>query len=312
MFENRHVIRSKDMEVRSRRLSMSCSPTRISLPQNGSETTENNLKTHRSRFFLAFLAYVSFIVLFIYFRTPIFTFLEYLGQKTRLLGFPGLIIVSLLVFLTAFPLVPGYGTLTTFCGYVYGFPYGLVPAILGALSGSVVCFTLVRKYASHRVKSWLKNYPWAKAILHSINARHNFRFLVLIRIAPYPFSLMNAFLSLCPRISLSEFALATLISLFKLASHVLVGAGLESLQIKGSLNMPWWEYVVVVLGMILGVSIAIYVYWVAKKIKRELNEDEELDLEESTDSFGEVRRNGFDLVPTDDIDMESLGGFPER
>ena len=64
--------------------------------------------------------------------------------------------------------------------------------------------------------------------------------------------------------------------------------------------------------MILGVSIAIYVYWVAKKIKRELNEDEELDLEELTDSFGEVRRNGFDRVPTDDIDMESLGGFPER
>ncbi|KAF9139544.1 hypothetical protein BG015_001978, partial [Linnemannia schmuckeri] len=52
--------------------------------------------------------------------------------------------------------------------------------------------------------------------------------MVLIRLAPYPFNVMNALLS-ATHIPLSTFALATALSLTKLALHVYIGSTLSSL-----------------------------------------------------------------------------------
>ncbi|KAF8931900.1 hypothetical protein BGZ58_007359 [Dissophora ornata] len=187
------------------------------------------------------------------------------------------------LFLTAFPPLVGYSSLVTMSGYVYGFGFGLFIAYTSALLGSIACFYLCRRWFKVQVRALMAKKQSMKSVVKAVEKR-GFKLMLLIRLAPYPFNVMNALLS-ATHIPLSTFALATAISLIKLALHVYIGSTLSSLAVlpppplgdDGDTTAPLpdpadgnshgraLKIVVMVFSMIIGFAVGAYVWIVAKR-----------------------------------------------
>ncbi|KAF9346843.1 hypothetical protein BGX26_001637 [Mortierella sp. AD094] len=118
-----------------------------------------------------------------------------------------------------------------------------------------------------------------KSVVKAVEKR-GFKLMVLIRLAPYPFNVMNALLS-ATHVPLSTFTLATAISLSKLILHVYIGSTLSSLATLPSIpsdenddgtvpNDPNshgrnLKIVVMLISMLLGIGVGGYVWIVAKR-----------------------------------------------
>ena len=76
--------------------------------------------------------------------------------------------------------------------------------------------------------SSLQNSPMAISLLHIIPS--NPHLLLLIRIAPYPYNLLNVILASSPALTLRTYTACTALSLCKLVLHTWIGAGLHSLS----------------------------------------------------------------------------------
>ncbi|KAJ1958333.1 Tlg2-vesicle protein [Dispira parvispora] len=203
-------------------------------------------------------------VLFWLYHEPILAWLEDLGLRIRSSGFVGVVIMTFLIFLTAFPPVFGYSTLTTLTGFAYGFPLGFIPCFLGALSGSVACFVLCRKYGQNHLR-WLFNWnPHITATVQAIELK-GFKLLLLIRLSPYPFNLVNALLS-GTQIPLKTFTLATAVSLIKLNTHVYIGANLTTFSNAIFERRSPWQVVLMVVGICMGVGVMVYIYRITQRM----------------------------------------------
>ncbi|KAF9131180.1 hypothetical protein BGW39_002150 [Mortierella sp. 14UC] len=167
------------------------------------------------------------IGIFVGFHTEIFQLLESMATIIKSFGRAGPPIMMLALFLTAFPPVFGYSSLVTMSGYVYGFGLGLFIAYTSALLGSIACFYLCRRWFKVQVRALMAKKQSMKSVVKAVEKR-GFKLMILIRLAPYPFNLMNALLS-ATHIPLSTFSLATALSLTKLALHVYIGSTLSSL-----------------------------------------------------------------------------------
>lgn len=76
----------------------------------------------------------------------------------------------ILLMITSFPPLFGYGTLLTLCGFIFRFPLGVIPAYLGGLLGSTACFIVSRKWlVDYYRENYLKNIPEFTAIEEAIN-----------------------------------------------------------------------------------------------------------------------------------------------
>ncbi|KAG0289526.1 hypothetical protein BGZ96_006956 [Linnemannia gamsii] len=207
------------------------------------------------------------------------------------LGRAGPPIMMLALFLTAFPPVFGYSSLITMSGYVYGFKLGLFIAYTSALLGSIACFYLCRRWFKVQVRALMAKKQSMKSVVKAVEKR-GFKLMILIRLAPYPFNVMNALLS-ATHIPLSTFSLATALSLTKLALHVYIGSTLSSLapvattpegettNPDGSLPPPTdptgtptpannahsrnLKIVFMVISIIIGFVVGAYVWTVAKR-----------------------------------------------
>ncbi|KAG0032795.1 hypothetical protein BGZ82_006389 [Podila clonocystis] len=167
------------------------------------------------------------IGLFAGFHTKIFQLLDQMAILIKGLGHAGPPLIMIGMFLTAFPPVLGYSSFVTMSGYVYGFTYGFLIAYTSALLGSVTCFYLGRKYFKKQVRTLMAKKQSMKSVVKAVEKR-GFKLLVLIRLAPYPFNILNLALS-ATHIPLRTFALATALSLTKLTLHVYIGSTLSSL-----------------------------------------------------------------------------------
>ncbi|KAG0326055.1 hypothetical protein BGZ99_010194 [Dissophora globulifera] len=140
-------------------------------------------------------------------------------------------------------------------GYIYGFMLG---------------FVIVRWFKG-QVRQLMARNKNLKSVVRTVEKR-GFRLLVLIRLAPYPFNIMNALLS-ATHIPLHTYAFATALSLVKLALHVYIGSTLYSLtggDDGGQEGEPQGhgkavKILVLVLGVILGIGVGGYVWVVAKR-----------------------------------------------
>ncbi|KAF9946433.1 hypothetical protein BGZ65_009713 [Modicella reniformis] len=224
------------------------------------------------------------IAIFAGFHTRIFQLLETLAAYIKNLGPAGPPIIMIGLFLTAFPPMVGYSSLVTMSGYVYGFWFGLFIAYTSALLGSITCFYLCRRWFKVQVRALMAKKPSMKSVVKAVENR-GFKLMLLIRLAPYPFNIINALLS-ATHIPLSTFALATAISLTKLALHVYIGSTLSSLAvlpppIEDPEGHPGTalpadptdsnghgrslKIVAMVISMTLGIAVGAYVWMVAKR-----------------------------------------------
>lgn len=65
----------------------------------------------------------------------------------------------------------GYSTLAALCGFVYGFPAGMLPAYIGALSGAMTCFFLARKMFGVRVRTLVHSNPNMLAVVKAVDRK---------------------------------------------------------------------------------------------------------------------------------------------
>ncbi|KAF9961180.1 hypothetical protein BGZ72_004510 [Mortierella alpina] len=237
------------------------------------------------------------LAVFAGFHTKIFEILEAMAAFIKGLGRAGPPIIMLGLFLTAFPPLVGYSSLVTMSGYVYGFGFGLFIAYTSALLGSIACFYLCRRWFKVQVRAMMAKKQSLKSVVKAVEKR-GFKLMILIRLAPYPFNVMNALLS-ATHIPLSTFTLATALSLTKLALHVYIGSTLSSLAGPPTIPPPTddgstgeggtdgqlpitdthgrnLKIFVMIISMILGIAVGAYVWMVAK---REIDASEGIRIE---------------------------------
>ncbi|RKP10686.1 snare associated Golgi protein-domain-containing protein, partial [Thamnocephalis sphaerospora] len=171
-------------------------------------------------------------------------------------------VVAGLIALTGFPFVPGYGTLVTFSGFVYGIPLGFTVAFSGALAGSCLSFLLCRRFARGYAQRLAASSQYLTAVLRAVE-RRGWKLLLLVRLAPYPYNLMNALLSMTS-LSLRVFAGTTALSLLKLITHVAIGANLVSL-VDAAQHPSVGKIALAAVGGLVGAGITVYLYIIAKR-----------------------------------------------
>lgn len=83
----------------------------------------------------------------------------------------GYLLLSLLIFLSAFPPMIGYGTYQTLSGFTFGFAQGFPVSYFSALLGSVVCFVVSRLWLKGFVTRLMARYPNLKAVVHAVEKK---------------------------------------------------------------------------------------------------------------------------------------------
>ncbi|KAG2191401.1 hypothetical protein INT46_007848 [Mucor plumbeus] len=199
------------------------------LAQISQQLTKRKIKAfiYNWRWYLLFAVFLGFFTIFmIAYRRQFFEALETLSNKLSDMGYSGYILMSVLIFSSAFPPILGYGTYLTLSGFTFGFSIGFPISYLSALTGAIVCFQLSRTFLKARVARTLSKYPNLEAVVKAVEKK-GFKLFLLIRFSPYPFNLLNVFFA-ATNISLFQFAAGTAISLLKIALHVYIGANLTS------------------------------------------------------------------------------------
>ncbi|RKP25545.1 snare associated Golgi protein-domain-containing protein, partial [Syncephalis pseudoplumigaleata] len=139
----------------------------------------------------------------------------------------GPLLLATLICLTGFPFMPGYGTLVTMAGFVFGVPLGFLVAFVGAWAGACASFAVCRRWGRRYTAQLAASSRHLAAVLRAVE-RRGWKLLLLVRLAPYPYNLLNALFSMTS-LSFRVFALTTAASLVKLIVHILLGAHLVSL-----------------------------------------------------------------------------------
>ena len=175
--------------------------------------------------------------------------------------------------------VPLYSTLITLSGYTFGPWTGAIISYFAALSGALTVFIISRSFFRDSISRWLSSTTTLKRIVHAVEKRP--KLLFLIRLAPYPYNVMNCLLAASPSLTLRTYTICTALSLFKVIIHTTMGASIQSFkdfhivdpeepaEHEHTLGELW-----TVIGIVLCVAILVYLSIVARRAV-----DEELDDE---------------------------------
>ena len=122
--------------------------------------------------------------------------------------------------------VPLYSTLIVLSGYTFGAWAGAVLSYCAALTGALVVFVLSRYLFRGLITRWLSSATSVKRVARAIEKRP--QLLFLIRLAPYPYNVMNCLLGASPTLTLRTYFVCTALSLFKVIIHAALGSSVHS------------------------------------------------------------------------------------
>jgi len=222
------------------------------------------------------LTSLGFLVAIACFKTELFNALDYLSSWLRSDELFGYAVLFLLIFLTTFPPLPLYSTLITLSGYTFGAWTGAIISYLAALSGALTVFILSRALLRDTITRWLDSTHAIKRVVYAIEKRP--KLLFLIRLAPYPYNVMNCLLAAAPTLTLRTYTLCTALSLFKVIVHTSLGASIHSF--RDYLAVPadgqaMATRIWTIAGLALCVVIFVYLFIVARRaVDEELRDDE--------------------------------------
>lgn len=256
---------------------------------------------------LPLLAYgatsLGFLLAVALWKTQVFTGLDHLSQFLQTDGWAGYFVLYSLIFITTIPPVPLYSTLIVLSGYTFGALRGLVVSYTAALTGALAVFIVSRFFFKDSISRWFSQFVYLKRVVRAIEKRP--KLLFLIRVAPYPYNVMNCLLAASPTLTLRTYALCTALSLFKLIIHTTVGSTIHSFSrhylktpsspstgdgppTDGSSDAPPADQdeeksplgtISTIVGVVLCVSIFLYLSYVARKAVDDELGDEEDELE---------------------------------
>ncbi|KAJ7699917.1 hypothetical protein B0H17DRAFT_269188 [Mycena rosella] len=172
-----------------------------------------------------------FVVAIAFFKTQVFSFLDDLSVWLRTDEQFGYAVLFALIFLTTFlgpAPIPMYSTLIILSGYTYGPWTGAVLSYFAALSGALTVFLLSRTLLRNSISRWLESACTIKRVVRAVEKRP--KLLFLVRLAPYPYNVMNCLLAASPTLTLKTYTLCTAASLFKVIIHTSLGASIHSFK----------------------------------------------------------------------------------
>lgn len=195
--------------------------------------------------------------------------------------------------------LPLYSTLIVLSGYTFGAWAGAVLSYWAALTGALVVFLLSRSLFRGLITRWLSNATSVKRVVRAIEKRP--QLLFLIRLAPYPYNVMNCLLGASPTLTLRTYLVCTALSLFKVIIHTTLGSSIHSFARYHAQSNPSHDTVpnggqdlslsdgdagaeeedlfgfyAKITGVILAIGVFIYISVVARKaINDELGDDDD-------------------------------------
>ena len=172
--------------------------------------------------------------------------------------------------------VPLYSTLITLSGYTFGPWIGAIISYAAALSGAIVVFSLSRTFLREPIARWLQSARGLSRAVRAIERRPSLLFLV--RLAPYPYNVLNTLLAATPTLEMKTYVICTALSLFKVIIHTSIGAGIRSFSAnQAAPEDDGWSQVWTVGGIVLCVVLLVYLSWVARRaVDDELDDDVEV------------------------------------
>jgi uncharacterized membrane protein YdjX (TVP38/TMEM64 family) len=162
------------------------------------------------------------------YRTEVFSSLDELAHWLQIDERFGHAVLFSLIFLTTFPPIPLYSTLIILSGYTFGLWTGAIISYFAALSGALAVFMLSRTFFRDSISGWLSSTPTLKCAVRAVEKRP--KLLFLIRLAPYPYNIMNCLLAASPTLTLRTYTICTALSLFKVVIHTGLGASIHSFK----------------------------------------------------------------------------------
>lgn len=159
-------------------------------------------------------------------HNQVFQGLDHLAVYIQSLGLRGRLILGTLIFLTTFPPLPLYSTLIILCGFTFGILQGFIISYIAALTGAVTVFLMSRGLLRTWMVRLLNRSDGLKRVVHAIERRP--KLLFLVRLAPYPYNLMNTLLASSPTLSLKTYSICTALALPKLLVHCGLGATIKN------------------------------------------------------------------------------------
>ena len=124
--------------------------------------------------------------------------------------------------------IPLYSTLIILSGYTFGPWTGAIISYFAALTGALTVFTISRALFRDSITRWLSSYTGIRRVVRAIEKRP--KLLFLIRLAPYPYNVMNCLLAAAPTLTVHTYTACTALSLFKVIIHTSLGASIHSFK----------------------------------------------------------------------------------
>ena len=174
-----------------------------------------------------------------------------------------------------------------------------------ALSGAIVVFSLSRAFLRERIARWLQSTRGLCRAVRAIERKPQLLFLV--RVAPYPYNVMNVLLA-ATTLSMKTYVTCTGLSLFKVIVHTSIGAGIRSFSANkegGEEKEDGWSRFWTIGGILLCVALFLYLSWVARRAV-----DDELDDEIEPSSEERVAFLSTDVRLEDEVSSHPYGRLP--
>ncbi|EJF62954.1 hypothetical protein DICSQDRAFT_83731 [Dichomitus squalens LYAD-421 SS1] len=239
---------------------------------------------------------LGFLVAVSFWKVEVFQGLDELSRWLKSDAYLGYAVIFTLIFLTTIPPIPLYSTLIILSGYTYGPWTGAIISYCASLTGALVVFTLSRTLFRASISRWLSCTTWIKRVVRAIE--NNPKLLFLIRLAPYPYNVMNCLLAASPSLTLRTYLLCTALSLPKLIIHTSIGSSIHSFA-EYHVKRPGLEqnddnegstlsHYSTIAGIALCLVIFIYLSYITRKAV-----DEELQDEDAMDAAYSEERVAF-------------------
>ncbi|OBZ76486.1 Golgi apparatus membrane protein tvp38 [Grifola frondosa] len=225
---------------------------------------------------LAFLAAIGF------WKVEVFQGLDELSHWLQSDEYLGYAVIFTLIFLTTFPPIPLYSTLIILSGYTYGPWTGAIISYCASILGALAVFVLSRTFFRASISRWLSCTTTIKRVVRAIE--NNPKLLFLIRLAPYPYNVMNCLLAASPSLTLRTYTICTALSLPKLIIHTSIGSSIHSFGTyhvthangeSADADENALGHYSTIAGITLCVAIFIYLSYITRKAVDDELEDED-------------------------------------
>jgi len=237
-----------------------------------------------------------------FWKVQVFQGLDALSHWLQSDPYLGYAVISSLIFITTFPPVPLYSTLVILSGYTFGPWTGAIISYSASLSGALAVFLLSRTFFRPQIQRWLSCTITVQRVVRAIEKRP--RLLFLIRLAPYPYNVMNCLLAASPSLTFRTYTICTALSLFKLIIHTSIGSSIHSfadyhvvkpggVQEQEENSLARYSTIA---GISLCVAIFLYISYITRRaVNDELEDDAPADSEERVAFLSAEQRGSEDL-----------------